>query len=73
MGYAEIMAYASLLHEGYGVRISGQDSGRGTFAHRHAALHDIEKGDTFIPLEHISTNPKRYFTVIDSVFPKKRY
>ncbi|HAT9213781.1 TPA: 2-oxoglutarate dehydrogenase E1 component [Legionella pneumophila subsp. pneumophila] len=70
-GYAEIMAYASLLHEGYGVRISGQDSGRGTFAHRHAALHDIEKGDTFIPLEHISTNPKRYFTVIDSVLSEE--
>lgn len=70
-GYAEIMAYASLLHEGYGVRISGQDSGRGTFAHRHAALHDIETGDTFIPLEHISTNPKRYFTVIDSVLSEE--
>lgn len=70
-GYAEIMAYASLLHEGYGVRISGQDSGRGTFAHRHAVLHDIETGDTFIPLEHISTSPKRYFTVIDSVLSEE--
>ncbi len=65
------MAYASLLHEGYGVRISGQDSGRGTFAHRHAVLHDIETGDTFIPLEHISTSPKRYFTVIDSVLSEE--
>ncbi|STX48706.1 2-oxoglutarate dehydrogenase E1 [Legionella hackeliae] len=50
-GYAETMAYASLLNEGYGVRLSGQDSGRGTFAHRHAVLHDIQTGESYIPLE----------------------
>ena len=43
-GYAETMAYASLVQEGYGVRLSGQDCGRGTFAHRHAVLHDFETG-----------------------------
>ena len=39
-GMAENLAYASLLDEGYPVRLSGQDCGRGTFAHRHAVLHD---------------------------------
>ena len=66
-GYAETMAYASLLNEGYGVRLSGQDSGRGTFAHRHAVLHDIETGDVCVPLEKTATDPMRPFLVIDSV------
>lgn len=70
-GYAETMAYASLLEEGYGVRLSGQDCGRGTFAHRHAVLHDAATGETFVPLEQISTNPKRSFTVIDSVLSEE--
>ena len=39
-GMAENLAYAALLHDGYGVRLSGQDTGRGTFVHRHAVLHD---------------------------------
>ncbi|MFI4962286.1 MAG: 2-oxoglutarate dehydrogenase E1 component [Legionellales bacterium] len=70
-GYAETMAYASLLEEGYGVRLSGQDCGRGTFAHRHAVLHDIETGDSCIPLEHISRTPNRPFEVIDSVLSEE--
>jgi 2-oxoglutarate dehydrogenase E1 component len=70
-GYAETMAYASLLQEGYGVRLSGQDCGRGTFAHRHAVLHDINTGEVSIPLEQISTNPPRSFTVIDSVLSEE--
>ncbi len=70
-GYAETMAYASLLKEGYGVRLSGQDCGRGTFAHRHAVLHDVESGEHYIPLEKISTNLNRPFEVIDSVLSEE--
>jgi 2-oxoglutarate dehydrogenase E1 component len=50
---AEALAYASLLTEGYTVRLSGQDSGRGTFSHRHAILHDCNNGRTYIPLQHL--------------------
>ncbi|MES2141928.1 MAG: 2-oxoglutarate dehydrogenase E1 component [Pseudomonadota bacterium] len=64
-GYAEILAYATLLQEGYGVRISGQDSGRGTFFHRHAVLHDFKTNQILIPLSHVAKNEKA-FTVIDS-------
>lgn len=70
-GYAETMAYASLIQEGYGVRLSGQDCGRGTFAHRHAVLHDVENGETFTPLEHIKNEQNRIFNVIDSVLSEE--
>lgn len=70
-GYAETMAFASLLHEGYGVRLSGQDCGRGTFAHRHAVLHDAESGEVVIPLENTVTDPARRFVVIDSVLSEE--
>ena len=73
-GMAENLAYASLLKEGYSVRISGQDSGRGTFFHRHAVLHDQnrEKFDagTWIPLQHIAPN-QGDFVVIDSVLSEE--
>lgn len=49
-GFAEIMAYATLLDEGYHIRLTGQDVGRGTFAHRHAVLHEQVTGDAFMPL-----------------------
>ena len=69
-GMGETLAYATLLNDGYGVRISGQDVGRGTFAHRHAVLHDQnrEKWDsgTWIPLEHVKDDQKA-FEIIDSV------
>lgn len=70
-GYAETLAYASLLQEGYGVRLSGQDCGRGTFAHRHTVLHDTKTGSTFVPLEHINPNAPAPFEVIDSVLSEE--
>lgn len=70
-GYAETMAYATILYEGHSVRLSGQDSGRGTFAHRHAVLHDIENGDSYVPLEHVKDMSKNAFLVIDSVLSEE--
>jgi len=69
-GYAENMAYASLLNEGYPIRISGQDSGRGTFFHRHAVIHNMEDGRTYLPLQHI--NPEQpTFLVINSTLSEE--
>ena len=64
-GFAETMAYAALLDEGYPVRLSGQDSERGTFFHRHAAVHDQNNGDIYKPLEHLSKD-QPLFEVINS-------
>jgi 2-oxoglutarate dehydrogenase complex dehydrogenase (E1) component-like enzyme len=52
-GAAEILAYGTLLLEGIPIRLSGQDCGRGTFAHRHAVLYDINDGRPYIPLNHL--------------------
>ncbi len=52
-GYAETLAYATLLRQGYAVRLSGQDSGRGTFFHRHAVLHSRKDGEVFVPLRNL--------------------
>ena len=49
---AEALAFASLLADGYGVRLSGKDVGRGTFSHRHAVLYDQENEERFVPLRH---------------------
>lgn len=49
-GFAEMMAYATLLDEGFQIRLTGQDVGRGTFAHRHAILHDQRSEQDFSPL-----------------------
>jgi len=65
-GYAETMAYATLVSEGYPVRMSGQDSGRGTFFHRHAVLHNQKDGVAFVPLRSIGKG-KNNFLVIDSL------
>ena len=73
-GMAEHLAFASLVASGYPVRITGQDSGRGTFTHRHAVLHDQarEKWDegSYIPLQHVS-DKQAPFTVIDSVLSEE--
>jgi len=49
----ESLALGSLAVEGYRVRLSGQDSARGTYSHRHAILHDRETGETYTPLQHM--------------------
>ncbi len=69
-GCAENLAYASLLQQGYPVRLTGQDSGRGTFFHRHAVLHDQTTGRLYVPLEHVATNQPT-FRVIDSVLSEE--
>ncbi len=73
-GMAENLAYAALLNDDIGVRLSGEDCGRGTFSHRHAVFHDQnrEKWDsgTHIPLKHIKENQPT-FEVIDSVLSEE--
>ena len=52
-GQAEALAFASILAEGTPIRLSGQDSERGTFSHRHAVLHDQRSGESYIPLQQL--------------------
>jgi 2-oxoglutarate dehydrogenase E1 component len=52
-GQAEALAFSSLLVEGIPVRITGQDTERGTFSHRHAVLHDVNTGARFTPIQHL--------------------
>jgi len=69
-GFAETMAHASLLEDGFWIRISGQDSGRGTFFHRHAVLHDQRTGNIHVPLKTIPAQ-ERHFQVIDSLLSEE--
>jgi 2-oxoglutarate dehydrogenase E1 component len=69
-GFAETLAYASLLDEGYEIRLTGQDSGRGTFFHRHAVGHDQRTGATYIPLQHLKPGQPR-FRVTDSLLSEE--
>ncbi len=72
-GMAENLAYAALLYEGFPIRISGQDSGRGTFFHRHAVLHNQDTSadkSVFIPLCHI-TPGQPDFVVINSILSEE--
>ena len=66
-GFAETMAYATLLSEGYPIRMTGQDIGRGTFSHRHAVLHNQKDGQSHIPLVGL-TDPQQgaTFHIYDS-------
>jgi len=63
---AEALAFATLLTEGYPIRLSGQDSGRGTFSQRHSVLVDTQTGDPYVPLNALSENQAPY-SVIDSL------
>ncbi len=69
-GFAETLAYASLLHQGYSIRITGQDSRRGTFGHRHAALNDQKTGEVYIPLKHIAANQPPFY-IYDSLLSEE--
>ncbi|MDA8128884.1 MAG: 2-oxoglutarate dehydrogenase E1 component [Betaproteobacteria bacterium] len=73
-GYAENLAYASLLDAGFNVRVSGQDSSRGTFFHRHAVWHDQKRerrqSGVYVPLEHIH-NQQGNFSIIDSLLSEE--
>ena len=73
-GMGEHMAFASLVASGFPVRLSGEDSGRGTFTHRHAVIHDQnrEKWDTgtYVPLQNVAEN-QAPFVVIDSILSEE--
>jgi len=69
-GCAETLAYATLLEDGYSVRLTGQDTGRGTFFHRHAVLHDQNSNATWLPLQHVAA-PQPRVQVIDSVLSEE--
>ena len=69
-GFAETMAYATLVHEGFSVRLCGQDSRRGTFFHRHATLHDVHTGASYTPLRHLDVDKNR-FVVNDTLLSEE--
>ena len=69
-GFAETSAYASLVSEGHGVRLSGQDTGRGTFFHRHAVLHCQQDGSLYVPLRNVADNQGN-FLVINSLLSEE--
>ena len=69
-GFAEMMAYGTLLKDGYRVRLTGQDSRRGTFFHRHAALTDQGNGRDYYPLDDID-NRRGSFSVTDSLLSEE--
>jgi 2-oxoglutarate dehydrogenase E1 component len=69
-GCAETLAYAAVIENGFSVRISGQDSGRGTFFHRHAVLHDQNSDAVYVPLQHIGDHQPRV-QIIDSVLSEE--
>ena len=69
-GFAETMAYAGLIESGFGLRLVGQDSGRGTFFHRHAVLHEQNSGAVKIPLAELSNEANRV-TIIDSLLSEE--
>lgn len=69
-GFAENLAYATLLDSQFNIRLVGQDSGRGTFFHRHAVLHEQTEGKRYIPLQNLS-DQQGHFDVYDSVLSEE--
>ncbi len=69
-GFAENLAYASLVDARWRLRVVGQDAGRGTFFHRHAVVHDQKTGDTWVPLRQLAREPNE-ITIIDSLLSEE--
>lgn len=69
-GMAETMAYATLLEEGFRVRITGQDVGRGTFSHRHAVIHSQKDGQRYVPLQNLFDDQPS-FDIYDSLLSEE--
>ena len=69
-GFAETMAYATLLDQGYQIRLTGQDVGRGTFSHRHAVLHNQKDGSAYVPLQNLSAGQPN-FDIYDSLLSEE--
>ena len=69
-GFAENLAYATILDEGNNLRLVGQDVGRGTFTHRHAILHDQKTDNYYLPLRQLVESPEQA-TIIDSLLSEE--
>ena len=65
-GTGEVLAFGSLVLEGHHVRLTGQDTGRGTFSHRHSVLRDFQSGARHVPLQHLDQDQGR-FAVVDTM------
>lgn len=69
-GFAETLAYATLLVEGHNIRLSGQDVQRGTFFHRHAVLHNVETGEKYVPLSELA-KAQGHFEAFNSILSEE--
>jgi len=69
-GYAEALAYGTLLDEGFPIRLCGQDAGRGTFSHRHAVLKDQNNGEVYIPLSNIKED-QVHINIVNSLLSEE--
>ncbi len=69
-GMAETLAYATLLEQGYSIRLTGQDVGRGTFSHRHAVIHNQKDGSVYVPMKHLREDQPQ-FELYDSLLSEE--